>query len=90
MKRNDICYRKDDIMYGRINRKIDADHFEVIDCGRFVSILHRDDIVLINDYNGYWSNRGSKPPVFIRMSSLRKLKQRAARYDKTVWKKYRK
>lgn len=95
MKRNDICYRTQDahagcfVPYGRISRRIDADHFEVIDSGRFVTILHRDEITLVDDYKGYWDDCGNRPR-FVRMATLRKLKQMASYYHKTVWKRYRK
>lgn len=80
--------------YGRVSRFIDHDHVEVIDCGRFITVYHIDDLEVITNYTGYWrhivDSKGYEYAIHVRMPSLRKLKQMAACYDRTVWKKVRK
>lgn len=89
MRRNDIVLVDDHgwCMYGRINRVVDVDYAEVIDCGKYVRILHKSRFEIHNHYKGY---PGRKPKHFCRMPTLRKLKQITSQYNKTVWKKYRK
>jgi hypothetical protein len=96
LKRNDIVTEYPNpgyVFYGRISRVFPDNTVEVLTCGRHIKTYHQDQLKK-EDYTGYWDNDWSdlrrKFPVFIRMPSLRKLKQRCAYYDKTVWKKYRK
>lgn len=88
MRRNDIVACDDNgwVFYGRINRVVDAEHAEVIDCGKFVRILHCSKFEIANDYKGYRTHKGH----LVRMTTLRRLKQITSQYNKTVWKKYRK
>lgn len=89
MKRNDVVLVDKNMyrFYGRVNRKIDDDHYEVIYCGRNWGIIHVSELELDNSYKG--KPRWGQPEIFDRMPSLRKLKQMAAYYDKKVWKKNR-
>lgn len=90
MKRNTIVSRKKDtgfILFGRVSRVFPDGNIEVIDCGKMITVGPPSDFN-VEDYKGkpdYF-----KPNVFHYMPSLRKLKQMATRYDKTVWKKHRK
>ena len=88
MRRNDIVLCDDNgwMMYGRINRVVDAEHAEVIDCGKYVRIRHKSQFEIKNDYKGYYDRNGH----LVRMTTLRRLKQITSQYNKTVWKKYRK
>lgn len=105
IKRNDVVYSKHDakaghVLYGRVNRIMPDGMIETIDCGRYIRIQHSSDLVIDNDYRGYYytvyiSQRDEDGElktyqVWRSMTGLRRLKQMAARYDKTVWKKYRK
>lgn len=77
MRRNDIIHIIEPHFqpYGRIISKVDDDHFKVVTCFRDVSIRHRDELVIRNDYKGHWwLDR------FYRMPTLRKLKQMAWKY----------
>lgn len=102
-RRNDIVLPANGEMYrfyGRVNRRIDADHVEVIDCGKHITIYKDSELELHNDYWGYSDIRYRYDPdsdrdeiVWSRtrwIPSLRRLKQRAAYYQPAVWKKYRK
>lgn len=93
-RRNDVVFKTNEshIMYGRVNRRIDENHVEVIDCGRYVTVYHIDELTVDNDYTGYIDTYGplrKRYPVFRRMPTLRQLKQRAAYYNKAVWKRFR-
>lgn len=94
MKRNDVVFVGS--FYGRINRKVDDEHYEIVDAGRYFRILHVSEFEHTPEYKGKWSSWNHRDefvpdnPKFYRMHSLRKLKQLAARFDKKVWKKHRK
>lgn len=97
--------------YGRVNRRIDDERVEVIDCGKHVTVYRNDELEVV-DYEGYWDTVRTKIPgtateysedlqewfghqfaeweVWRPMPSLRRLKQRASCYNKSVWKKNRK
>lgn len=92
MKRNDIVGDRDAqwVMYGRVNRVLDAEHVEVIDCGRMFRKVRISDLEVFNDYRGFWDTSGrvrERYPVFIRMPSLRRLKQMALRHNPSVFRK---
>ena len=103
-KRNSIVSEKNCdggwIPYGRVNRFVSPNTVEVIFCTRDVRILTLDEIEDQSSYKGLWITRQKKPTKidgewvyekdFVYMATLRKLKQMAAYYNKTVWKKYRK
>ena len=85
--------------FGRVNRRIDDEHVEVICSGKHIQVL--PDYVLTKDgYKGTWIPYGKKDKhwyheetrkfVFLPMSSLRKLKQRASYYNPEVWARNRK
>lgn len=101
-RRNDIVMSAEKEMYrfyGRVNRRIDSEHVEVIDCGRYVIIYRDDELELHNDYSGYDDVRRRYDPVADEdvivwcrtrhMPTLRHLKQMAAYYNPGVWRKYR-
>lgn len=54
LKRNDIVCEKDVawVVYGRVNRVIDAETVEWIDCCKQINISKMSDLVLANDYKG--------------------------------------
>lgn len=78
--------------YGRVNRFINNEYVEVIDCSKHVVVYHIDEVEAV-DYDGRWDTAGAvreKFPVFVWMPSMRKLKQMRAHHDKLIWKKNRK
>lgn len=113
LKRNDIVCEKDVswVVYGRINRVIDAETVEWIDSCKQINISKMSDLVLSNDYKGrheeiriykrdrygeiiYPDNWNGEIGVllkmeihrFRRMTTLRKLKQRASHYaGRNAW-----
>ncbi len=92
MKRNDIIYSRIDAergytFYGRVSRILPDGMVETVDCGRYIRVQRAEDIVLANEYKGFktWGNSSR----FIRMATLRQLKQMCSRYDKTIWKRNR-
>lgn len=90
MKRNDIVLIGDDnqfLFYGRIVKVLPNDYFLTIDCGKYCFIIHKDSLKLDNNYKGFTDKYTKR---FIRMPTLRKLKQMASQYNKKVWKKNRK
>lgn len=92
VKRNAIVGDREAMIgsYGRVSRVLDAEHVEVIDCGRMFRKVRIADLAIANDYRGYWDDRGplrERHPVFVRMPSLRKLKQMALRYNPSVFRK---
>ena len=101
IRRNTVVYRKSEkyyAHYGRVNRRIDDDHFEVIFVTREVEICPIDDLVAV-DYKGRWNQRyigrdqnGEElyEEWFSFMATLRNLKQRASIDNPDVWKKNRK
>lgn len=93
LKRNDVVYRKMDDgfrTYGRVSRIFSDGRIEVLDCGKIISVGLPEQFVKI-DYNGFWDSWAGREdnPLWRPMPSLRKLKRMCARYDKTVWKKFR-
>jgi len=97
LRRNDVvCNKNGDgpwVPYGRVNRRIDDGHVEVIDTQRYMEIYADYELERI-DYVGRWDDQYSdlrrEYPIYIRMPTLRKLKQMAGRYNPTVWKRNRK
>lgn len=81
------------MFYGRVNKRIDDKHVEVIYCGSNWGVFEEEHLDYTPDYQGYWSNQmwyeEGKTSRFIRMPTLRRLKQAAARYDHRVWKRFR-
>lgn len=85
--------------FGRVNRRIDADHVEVICSGRHITVFP-DSVLNRDDYKGTWVPYGPRKldedyndirqRAFLAMSSLRKLKQRASFYYPEVWARNRK
>lgn len=75
--------------YGRVNRRLDEDHVEVICCGLHITRYRDDEVEYTPEYKGYMdgslSDLRRRHPVFIRMPSLRKLKKRASYYNDHVW-----
>jgi hypothetical protein len=91
MKRNDIVLvdkGSPQRLYGRIIRIIDSEHAEIIDCGKFCRILHKDTFEIDNDYSGYWMFHNGKERWYW-MPTIRKLKQITAFYNPNVFKKNR-
>lgn len=94
LRRNDIVrQKKDGWFYGRVWKRVDDDHVVVICCGKHITTYRDDELEVHNDYKGKWSQSfdgqvRDRYPVFYRMPTLRKLKQRASgyHYDK-VWRK---
>jgi len=91
VKRNDIVGSKlggGYMVFGRIIRRIDETHVEVVDCGKHITVYADEDLEVHNDYKGYWDTWGrADRPVFRRMPTLRKLKQTASYYQEAAWKK---
>jgi hypothetical protein len=83
-KRNDITFplNKDGVrdggMFGRVWRRIDENHVQVIESGKHVRIYNEKDIDLANEYKGYVDLKTGR---LIRMTSLRKLKKNARDYN---------
>lgn len=83
-RRNDIVRpNKDGYFYGRVVRRIDDTHVQVIDCGSMITDYADTDLIA-EDYKGYWRDGRT---VFVRMPTLRRLKQMAAYYRDDVWRK---
>ncbi|UTU09195.1 hypothetical protein CcrJ4_gp448 [Caulobacter phage J4] len=75
--------------FGRVWRRVSPTEVEVICTGRYVQVF-KDEWLERSDYKGTWVTYGAvreKHPFWLPMSSLRKLKQRAAYYDDRVWRK---
>lgn len=53
MRRNDIVIPKKTDgpwwQYGRIVRRVDSEHVEVFECGRYVAVIRDDDLKVCND-----------------------------------------
>lgn len=87
LRRNDVVFERgvDWIMYGRVWRRIDSEHVQVIDCGLYIRIYKDIDLEL-TDYKGKWAwqrhpgNSDGKMPLWVRMTSLRELKKQARMY----------
>lgn len=95
MKRNDVVAEKhtDGSWYvpARINRVLSETEVEVVCCGHFFRRMEIAKLENVN-YKGRWdtfSDHRKRYPVWYHMPSLRKLKQRAARYNRNVWKQTR-
>jgi hypothetical protein len=91
LRRNDIITYPDDggpwLPYGRISRYLGDGRWEAIYCGGHVLSVSPDEVKVVTDYKGYEDHRTGR---FIRMLSLRNLKQLASGYHPEVWKKNRK
>lgn len=90
-KRNDIVVMKrDDSFYApycRVNKVFpETKEVEIISNMKDYEILKFDEVELHNDYKGYYD---SYQKVFIRMPSLRKMKQTASCYHPEVFIKNR-
>lgn len=75
--------------YGRINKVLPDNQYEVIDCGRHVSIVDHD-VIEADGYKGLydWGHEpDDKYPRFRHMTTLRRLKQKACIYNPDVWRK---
>jgi len=105
LRRNNIVVERDPkgapwSPYGRVVRRIDATHVQVIDCCKYISVYADEDLIQVKNYTGYDRVKKRYDPVTDEdiilavytyyMPSLRKLKQMAACYDKRVWLKHRK
>ena len=92
LRRNDVVFVNN--FYGRVARRIDYDHVEVIDTGKYINIYADTDLNREDEYVGYWDSAFSdlrrNYPIFRWMPTLRKLKQSASYYNNAVWKKHRK
>lgn len=80
LRHNDIVMQRDNTgwaFFGRVWRRHDENHVEVVDCGKYVQVYHEDELILSNDYKGYERSTGR----FLPMTSLRQLKINAARYN---------
>lgn len=59
LRRNDIVMERDAgghwSPYGRVWRRHDNDHVEVIDCTKHVTVYHEDELALVEDYKGFWT-----------------------------------
>lgn len=74
--------------FGRVSRRLDEDHVEVICCGLHITRVLDDEVEYHPEYKGYLDSRTDlrrRYPVFVRMPSLRKLKKRASYYNDHVW-----
>jgi hypothetical protein len=93
MKRNDIVMEVECkgfwSPFGRIVRRISTAEVEVIWCTKQIEVVKESDLILKNDYKGFWIPINGVQR-WIPMSTLRKLKQMASRYNPNVWKKNRK
>lgn len=89
LKRNDVVMPVEGSwrFYGRINRILPDGRYEVIDCGKYITAYHGHELEVHNDYKGRWTTWGKRQ--WVRMPSLRKLKQITAWYNKAAWKRYR-
>jgi hypothetical protein len=73
------------VFYSRVSRVFEnLGLVEVITCGAHV-LVYKPEHLEVSDYKGCVMRNGH----FQFMPSLRKLKQMAAKYDKTVWRKNR-
>lgn len=93
MRRNDIVLvGKPDLynFYGRINRVLGDGNYEVVDCGAHMKVRHESELRLANDYKGKFEWGKGENARFLRMPTLRKLKQYAREYAPYVWVKNRK
>lgn len=97
LRRNDVVAEREAdggwSPYGRVWRRHDRDHVEVVDCMKHVTVYHEDELRLVIGYQGYWTLgdpvEGVSPCApsmrinqrLIRMASLRKLKRMASRYQ---------
>lgn len=80
LRHNDIVLAQRDggwKMFGRVWRRIDTEHVQVIDDGLYIRILKDSELTLRNDYKGFVNHEGR----FVRMTTLRKLKKNARVYN---------
>lgn len=93
LRRNDIVWEKQARAenwspYGRVVRRIDPQRVEVVFSTQDFSVMRDDDLERVEGYQGYSYVKNGKDR-YHRMPSLRRLKQRAARFDKTIWRRFR-
>lgn len=93
LRRNDVVVAKNEgghwSPYGRVWRRIDESHVEVICVTKHLTVYADEDVKRV-DYKGRWdtwSDLRQEYPVWLSMPTLRKLKQRASYYHDDVWKK---
>lgn len=59
LRRNDVVMEREGdggwTPYGRVWRRHDETHVEVIDCTKHVQVYHEDELKLVEDYQGYWT-----------------------------------
>jgi len=59
LRRNDVVMEREKdghwSPYGRVWRRHDDDHVEVIDCTKHVTLYHEDELVLVLGYSGFWT-----------------------------------
>lgn len=67
--------------YGRVWRRIDATHVQVVGSSRHVVIYNESELMLANDYKGYHQYGSDRPTKIIALPSLRLLKKDAAYYN---------
>lgn len=100
LRRNDIVVERVGegfSFYGRVWYRIDQNHVVVIDTGKYITVYHEDELDRV-DYQGYWDAEVYEDtdeflmtllryrfPVYRRMPSLRKLKQRASYYNPGIF-----
>lgn len=97
-RRNDVVYDRTEEAnggfwspYGRVWRRIDPTHVQLILCTKDIPIRADVDVQRVT-YKGRWETKwdrelGEVVPTFFRyMASLRRLKQMAAYYHPEVWK----
>ncbi len=79
--------------YGRINRYMGDGKWEIILCTKHIEV-HDEANLEVQDYKGRWEKRSfyadeaNASYYFMRMPTLRKLKQMAAYYNRKAWKKF--
>ena len=83
LRRNDIVIPKNPItgetdgFYGRVWRRVDDNHVQVVSDSGHVLIYNDDSLIQSNDYKGMFTRKGK----FIRMTSLRALKKHCSEYN---------
>ena len=93
LRRNDVVIEKQSggmwSPYGRVVRRIDNNHVQVIFCTKDIKVF-KDEELELSDYDGRWDTHGGlreRFPVWMPFPTLRKLKQMASYYQEDVWKK---
>lgn len=92
LRHNDVVMERTNrgySFYGRVWKRLDDRFVVVIDCGKYVTIYHQDELKL-TDYTGNWKwqhepwNDRGNPARWNPMPNLRKLKNYARRYNCTL------